>query len=204
MKNHGLKVVLMMGLMVGCGVVDPMHDPVHVATADAKDCIGTPAECVAQLRTESALSEVRNSQDEVSTAIDHNYQAQTNEDFGSCAESKQWESQTLGTQAVCKADCGALPDVSCSGTSCSAMDRNCGAGQRGYVECNGVRTYCPICGCTEGQVRYRTTNVCCCNYDDPINPEPRSMVVEEICHNGTWVQNATYCDGPNCGGICPV
>jgi hypothetical protein len=37
--------------------------------------------------------------------------------------------------------------VSCQGnnstTSCTAVDRNCGANQRGYVTCDGVTTFCP-------------------------------------------------------------
>lgn len=57
----------------------------------------------------------------------------------------QLDDDGLGTQAVCTADCGALSDVSCSATSCYAVNRDCGSGQRGYVECNGVRTYCDIC-----------------------------------------------------------
>lgn len=60
----------------------------------------------------------------------------------------------FGTKALCTAtaSCGGGATVSCQGnnstTSCSATDRNCSAGQRGRVTCDGVTTLCPTpCPC---------------------------------------------------------
>jgi hypothetical protein len=44
--------------------------------------------------------------------------------------------------------CGST-SVSCSSdtssVSCSGINRNCAAGERGRVTCNGVTTWCPLC-----------------------------------------------------------
>jgi hypothetical protein len=55
-------------------------------------------------------------------------------------------------------DCDELPDISCSGSTCSAITRNCSgySCQRGQVTCNGVTTYCSqVCppNCTFFQCR---------------------------------------------------
>ena len=44
--------------------------------------------------------------------------------------------------AFCEATCES-GTVSCSGNSCSAVNRNCNFGQQGYVVCDGNYTYCP-------------------------------------------------------------
>lgn len=49
------------------------------------------------------------------------------------------------------ADCGSYSDLWCSDStnpcSCTSQDRNCSAGRRGFVRCNGSTTYCgPVCG----------------------------------------------------------
>jgi hypothetical protein len=61
----------------------------------------------------------------------------------------------FGAKALCTAtaNCGADGAISCSGnnstTSCTATDRNCSAGQRGKVTCDGVTTLCPTpCPCS--------------------------------------------------------
>lgn len=58
--------------------------------------------------------------------------------------------------ADCQASCGGGQPVSCSGASCSAVDRFCPY-QQGYVQCDGNYTYCqPECpseGCTYMQCR---------------------------------------------------
>ncbi len=54
------------------------------------------------------------------------------------------ESQEASIQSVCTADCGPYPDVTCTGSSCNAEDRNCPS-QRG--QCWGSDTgtkYCKI------------------------------------------------------------
>ena len=47
------------------------------------------------------------------------------------------------------ANCGTSSPISCSSntsiSSCSAADQNCGAGQRGFVTCDGITTQCPAC-----------------------------------------------------------
>lgn len=65
-----------------------------------------------------------------------------------------------GTEATCMVteDCDGLPDISCSGQTCSAVSRNCSLGgcDRGHVTCNGVTTYCSqVCppNCTMIQCR---------------------------------------------------
>lgn len=45
-------------------------------------------------------------------------------------------------QDTCFEDCDGLPDIQCSGQFCSAQNRNCGAGQQGYVVCDGNYTFC--------------------------------------------------------------
>lgn len=51
-----------------------------------------------------------------------------------------------GEKSTCVADCGDGTSVSClaSGT-CTAVDTNCAAGVRGYVQCGSNRVYCPVC-----------------------------------------------------------
>lgn len=64
-------------------------------------------------------------------------------------------------KALCTATANCEPGstVSCEGnsstTSCTAVDRNCDAGQRGRVTCDGVTTLCPTrCPCDD-------TPICC-------------------------------------------
>ncbi|HEY9422116.1 MAG TPA: hypothetical protein VIW92_11935, partial [Thermoanaerobaculia bacterium] len=59
-------------------------------------------------------------------------------------------------KALCTATayCHNGTTVSCQGnnstTSCTAVDSNCANGQRGYVTCDGVTTYCVACDpCTQ-------------------------------------------------------
>jgi hypothetical protein len=53
--------------------------------------------------------------------------------------------EPLFLDSFCQADCTQGADVSCSGTSCSAVNQNCPAGQQGYVVCDGNYTHCPTC-----------------------------------------------------------
>lgn len=73
--------------------------------------------------------------------------------------------QGIGEKALCNAtaSCGGGITVSCSSnvstSSCSAVDRNCSAGEPGHVTCDGVTTTCPCpCGLT-------TQQQACCNCD---------------------------------------
>ena len=49
----------------------------------------------------------------------------------------------IAAKAMCTALCGTDPSISCSGSVCSAADRNCAAGVQGNVKCDGVKTKCP-------------------------------------------------------------
>lgn len=88
---------------------------------------------------------------------------------------------------TCTASCGSSSPVSCTTSgSCSAVDRNCGAGQQGYVECNGSYTYCPACGCPEGQV-LNEDGGCCIG--------GRQRWIRYECVNGTWQYQGMSCSG---------
>jgi hypothetical protein len=51
-----------------------------------------------------------------------------------------------GLDATCTASCGSYPFVSCNTSgSCTSVDRNCAAGQQGYVSCGSTTVYCPAC-----------------------------------------------------------
>ena len=56
--------------------------------------------------------------------------------------------ETSTSKSFCSATawCSNGSTVSCNGTStCQAVDRNCSSGQRGYVSCDGTRTFCEEC-----------------------------------------------------------
>lgn len=92
--------------------------------------------------------------------------------------------------AYCSANCGGY-SVSCSGGTCSAVDRNCAVGQQGYVQCDGATTYCsPSCGvCNEGWVEWRDGGCCQGGYQ-------KYHVYE--CINGAWSHVDTFCDSVTC------
>lgn len=104
------------------------------------------------------------------------------------------------------ARCDGEPDVTCSlsgsSGSCSWVDRNCAAGQRGYVECGGVRTTCrAVCPvCLEGQRRTVESGSCCCDYSFPQTPEYRRVMRMEQCVNNQWVpiSGTSTCTGISC------
>jgi len=89
--------------------------------------------------------------------------------------------------AYCSASCGSY-SINCSGGSCSAADRNCAGGQRGFVQCDGAYTYCPVCSCPEGELDYRDGGCC-----------PGGLQKTKVyeCINGVWVLSYT-----DCSGIC--
>lgn len=66
--------------------------------------------------------------------------------------------------AYCEADCGGTT-IACSGSSCSAQDRNC-PWSEGHVTCDG-QTYscgaCPTTGCTPG-AEMQEPDGCCTPY----------------------------------------
>ena len=89
--------------------------------------------------------------------------------------------------AYCSASCGSY-SINCSGGTCSAADRNCAAGQRGFVQCDGAYTYCPVCNCQEGAIDYRDSGCC-------LGGQLKTKIYE--CINGVWVLIDT-----ECGGVC--
>lgn len=91
--------------------------------------------------------------------------------------------------AYCEANCSPYSSVSCSGGTCSAVDRNCSAGQRGYVQCDGAPTYCPPCGCSEGAVEWRDGGCCQGGY-------LKYLIYE--CISGVWEHVDTFCDSVSC------
>lgn len=71
------------------------------------------------------------------------------------------------------ANCGSRPSVTCNGnSSCITVDRNCAAGQNGYVQCDGVKTNCTHnSSCTsQCQTQYWAC-VGACTVRDPCVPE---------------------------------
>ncbi|MEM1205231.1 MAG: hypothetical protein AAGN66_18530 [Acidobacteriota bacterium] len=111
-----------------------------------------------------------------------------------------------GLRASCTADCGSgASDVSCSGSgSCTAIDRNCAAGQRGQVTCGSLTRYCPSCACTEGQIRWEPRSSCCCDYTIDWAPKNRKRLDKYRCSNGYWVYAGYECSGQNCPGSCAL
>lgn len=111
-----------------------------------------------------------------------------------------------GAMATCTASCAPEAPVSCTASSCTAVDRNCAAAQRGYVECNGVRTQCAACPapvCNEGETRTAFIGGCCCIPDETT---PGQFVREERCVGGRWVNTGAFCSAAfgSCPGICPA
>lgn len=88
---------------------------------------------------------------------------------------------------TCSADCGSHAPVSCTGSgTCTAVDRDCGVWQRGYVECNGLRTLCsPGCYCQDGDIRYVNTSSCC--------KEGLRKKSYQWCVDGRWVHKYYSC-----------
>lgn len=113
----------------------------------------------------------------------------------------------VGALGTSTADCGVTyPDVSCSGSTWSGVNRNCPAGEPGHVTCDGVTTSCPACACTEGEVRYSYVGLCCCDYTDDTHPVKRQLRYRQTCINGEWRDSGTVCNAGTCGGpgVCPV
>lgn len=94
----------------------------------------------------------------------------------------------------CSEDCDALPDISCTGSVCSAVSRNCAINERGYVTCDGVTTYCEEdCGtgpppCEEGTFQVTPTGQCCDCYTTG-----GAEMYREKCINGQWVLQSVFC-----------
>ena len=93
--------------------------------------------------------------------------------------------------SYCQASCGSY-NVSCSGDTCSAVDRNCGAGQQGYVQCDGAPIFCHSCNppqCNEGWQEWRDGGCCGGGYQEWLIYE---------CIGGMWQHVDTFCDSVSC------
>lgn len=57
----------------------------------------------------------------------------------------------LATRSYCQANCQGYGSASCSiAGSCTAVDRNCAAGERGRATCGATVVYCDACPSTGG------------------------------------------------------
>jgi hypothetical protein len=99
-----------------------------------------------------------------------------------------------GVKAMCIAHCGTYPDVSCSGTTCSAADRSCSA-ERGHVTCGTTTIYCPVCPCTEGQSKTVIAGPTC-GCEGGLS----TLRDHYQCIGGEWVYQSSYCGAPFCTG----
>lgn len=107
-------------------------------------------------------------------------------------------------KSYCRASCGSGSPVSteCSGT-CSATDRNCAIGQRGYVQCGSTITYCASpCPSSCGSDSYCDTNCQydpdCCVQDGYCNPncgfDLDCMCLSISCTSHSQCQPGGFCD----------
>lgn len=109
----------------------------------------------------------------------------------------------IQTKDFCSASASCAPyaTIGCSttatGATCEGHDRNCSAGQGGYVRCGTTYTYCsaPACACTEGSVRYLGTGSCC---EDNTREK-----AEQQCTGGVWIATGNYTCGIQCGPFLP-
>jgi hypothetical protein len=91
-------------------------------------------------------------------------------------------------KSSCTASCGGSATVSCSGSSCSAVDRNCGNNERGHVTCGTTTTYCAAsCSCDV---------VCTCGVPCFTTPCVTGTDIQDC---SSWGICATSC---YCGGEC--
>ncbi len=68
--------------------------------------------------------------------------------------------------ATCTVVCSGGSVVSCTGSSCTGVNSACPS-QQGYVQCNGVYTYCPSCpppGCPGGVPSCTSSKQCSITY----------------------------------------
>jgi hypothetical protein len=99
-----------------------------------------------------------------------------------------------GADSVCTADCGPFTPVSCSASSCSAVNRSCP--EPGHVTCGTNTYYCPACPeCTDGQFKTVTVGPTCGCEDGMSTPKDRYQ-----CVGGQWEYQFSFCGGPFCHG----
>lgn len=90
-----------------------------------------------------------------------------------------------GGNLTCTAteDCNELPDIGCSGSTCSATSRNCDIGNRGHVTCDNNTTLCsqpcpdPGGGCTLPECRMQCAEPGCFSFC----VDPETCTCDVIC-----------------------
>ena len=102
------------------------------------------------------------------------------------------------SSGFCQADCGNGTTVSCSGTTCSAQDRNCSWGIRGSVTCGSQTYQCPnLCGgeCTPGAEKQEPDG-CCTPY--------KGRFRWYLCNSaGYWEVTPNYTCYGGCNPVLP-
>ena len=112
--------------------------------------------------------------------------------------------ENLSTKALCTANCGTTT-VSCSSSgTCTAVDRNCAAGQRGYVQCGTTKTFCPsLC-----PVNNCGANGICATNCNPPDPDcaPSNPCRDNPARGCYYVWSpqdlCCYTSNPGCFDIC--
>lgn len=97
-------------------------------------------------------------------------------------------------KAVCTVDCGLYAPVSCTGSTCNAVNRSC-PGEAGHVTCGTTTQYCPVC-CTDGQIKTVIVGPNCSCEGGQKTPRDRYL-----CVNGEWEYQYSFCGGPFCQGF---
>jgi hypothetical protein len=109
----------------------------------------------------------------------------------------------LGDKATCTANCQGAGSASCTASgSCTAVDRNCTAGQRGYAQCGSTTVYCNPCGSPtcNAVVNCGSTSISCSGYSS-CTPFPRSCPSQRGSVNCDGVVKfCPFCSTPDpCG-----
>jgi hypothetical protein len=108
--------------------------------------------------------------------------------------------QASAPESLCVTDCGDSPDLTCEGATCTSVERDCAAGQRGYLVCDGVTTYCPTCPvCESGEIKKTYTSLCCSN---PRVPEGVKVWVY-FCSGGQWSTPYSGCEASTAQCVWP-
>ena len=107
-------------------------------------------------------------------------------------EQAQFDGGVIAPTVQCSVTCGLFQQgVSCSGATCSAVQRSCHA-EVGHVTCDGNTYYCGPC-CTDGTIKIVSGGPAC---SCPNGGSPRDRY---LCVDGEWEYQFTTCGIP-CSG----
>lgn len=120
--------------------------------------------------------------------------------------------------STCTADCGSGNYVSCTGDTCSKVDRNCSVGQRGYCEADGQYKYCAPCDNCVADCWDGSTVICegssCSATDSDCDSGIRGHCTGDsgttycpalpVCNDSTscTAKNGSYCSGTQGSSDC--